>query len=153
MLAQPNVLAAYLYLRMGQDMPEPILDHLGEIDAVADNAAITAWSQATDSFSLNMIYVRRFIEMTEVMLIDLEQLELDPDQPTGPQYMTLVYNAAKAVFDNDKSQLRTYFRWLYLVVLGAEDGPRWGEFITVYGVDNFVALVERRFRNLLNDTT
>jgi len=57
------------------------------------------------------------------------------------------------VFDNDKSQLRTYFRWLYLVVLGAEDGPRWGEFITVYGVDNFVTLVERRFRNLLNDTT
>ena len=134
MLTQPNILAAYLYMRLGEQMPEDAPDE---------------WFLEPDPFTVDLSRLRRFIVMTEVLLIDLEQLELDPAQPAGPQYMTLVYDAAKDVFDHDKTQLRTYFRWLYLVVFQREEGPRWGDFIDVYGVENFIALVRQRFEELV----
>jgi len=134
MLTQPNVLASYLYLHMGETMPEDAADE---------------WFLETDPFTVDLSRLQRFIVMTEVLLTDLEQLELDPEQPAGPQYMTLVYDAAKDTFDHDKTQLRTYFRWLYLVVFQCEDGPRWGDFIDIYGVENFVALVRQRFEELI----
>lgn len=149
MLTQPNILAAYLYMRLGEQMPGAILDEEGNVDVAADNELITAWSEGRDPFAIDLSRLRRFIAMTEVMLIDLEQIELDPDQPAGPQYMTLVYDAAKDTFDHDKTQLRTFFRWLYLVVFQVEDGPRWGDFIDVYGVENFIALVRQRFEELV----
>lgn len=134
MLTQPNILAAYLYLRMGEQMPENAPDE---------------WFLEPDPFAIDPLYLRRFIAMTEVLLIDLEQLELDENEPAAPQYMTLFYNAAKDVFDNDKTRLRTYFAWLYLVLFQTQDGPRWGDFVAVYGVENFVALARQRFEELI----
>jgi lysyl-tRNA synthetase class I len=79
----------------------------------------------------------------------LETLELDPDEPVAPQYMTLFYDAAKDVFDHDKTQLRTYFAWLYFVIFQRKEGPRWGEFVQVYGAANFTAFVRQRFQELV----
>jgi lysyl-tRNA synthetase class 1 len=39
--------------------------------------------------------------------------------------------------------LRDWFKALYEVLLGASDGPRFGGFIALYGVDETVALMER----------
>jgi lysyl-tRNA synthetase, class I len=39
--------------------------------------------------------------------------------------------------------LRDWFRALYEVLLGASDGPRFGGFIALYGIDETVALIER----------
>lgn len=136
-------------MRMGEQMPEPTLDAEGRVDVAADNAAIEAWSAGADPASFDIARLGRFIVFTDEMLLCLEELVLDPAEPAGPQYMTLVYDAAKETFDHDKTQLRTFFRWLYLVVFQFEDGPRWGDFIDVYGVENFVALVRRRFEELI----
>jgi lysyl-tRNA synthetase class 1 len=38
--------------------------------------------------------------------------------------------------------LRDWFRALYEVLLGASDGPRFGGFIALYGVDETIALIE-----------
>jgi lysyl-tRNA synthetase class I len=134
MLTQPNILAAYLYMRLGEQMP-------------AD--APNEWFLQPDPFTADMRRLGRFIVQVEEMLLNLEELVLDPAEPAGPQYMTLVYDSAKETFDHDKTQLRTFFRWLYLVVFQFEDGPRWGDFIEVYGVENFVALVRQRFEELI----
>ena len=39
--------------------------------------------------------------------------------------------------------LRDWFKALYEVLLGASQGPRFGGFIALYGVDETVALIER----------
>jgi lysyl-tRNA synthetase class I len=149
MLTQPNILAAYLYMRLGEQMPGAILDEEGNVDVAADNDLLTAWSEGHDPFKVDLRRLGRFIVCVEEMLLNLEELVLDPAEPAGAQYMTLVYDAAKETFDHDKTQLRTFFRWLYLVVFQFEDGPRWGDFIEVYGVENFVALVRQRFEELI----
>lgn len=129
-------------------MPEPILRVNGEIDRDPDNAQLERWSQGTDSLSIDPVYVQRFITETEALLENLVTLEIDPAEPVGPQYMTLFYNAAKETFDHDKSLIRTYFAWLYLVVFQRNEGPRWGDFVEIYGVENFIAHVEQRFSEL-----
>ena len=39
--------------------------------------------------------------------------------------------------------LRDWFKALYEVLLGASEGPRFGGFIALYGVDETVALIDR----------
>jgi len=134
MLTQPNILAAYLYLHLGEQMPEDAPDE---------------WFLEPDPFAVDMDRLERFILRIDQMLNELQELELDPEQDAAPQYMTLVYDAGKDVFDQDKSQLRTFFRWFYLVVYQREEGPRWGDFIEIYGVDNFDAHVRERFGELI----
>jgi lysyl-tRNA synthetase class 1 len=38
--------------------------------------------------------------------------------------------------------LRDWFRALYEVLLGASQGPRFGGFVALYGVDETIALIE-----------
>ncbi|MFM7442726.1 MAG: lysine--tRNA ligase, partial [Tabrizicola sp.] len=42
--------------------------------------------------------------------------------------------------------LRDWFKALYEVLLGASDGPRFGGFIALYGVDETIALMERALK-------
>ena len=39
--------------------------------------------------------------------------------------------------------LRDWFKALYEVLLGASQGPRFGGFIALYGVDETVALIDK----------
>jgi lysyl-tRNA synthetase class I len=150
MLTEPHILAAFLYQQLGEQMPEPVLDADGELDVAADNAALEAWSAQSDPFSADHSRLEQFILCTEQMLNNLTDNEYDESEPLAPQYMSIVYEAGKETFDHDKTQLRTYFAWLYLVVFQRPDGPRWGDFIDIYGVDNFVKLVRERFGVLIN---
>ena len=142
MLTNVSTLAAYLYLHQADQIPAPILNSDGQIDIEADNAAIEAWSSIGDEISFDMLRLERFIIDVEVLLTRLEQHGEE-------DCMTLFYDSAKATFDQDKSQIRTWFGWLYLVVFQRHEGPRWGEFVQAYGVDEFVALVRNRFDNLI----
>jgi lysyl-tRNA synthetase, class I len=45
--------------------------------------------------------------------------------------------------------LRDWFKALYEVLLGASDGPRFGGFIALYGVEETLALIERALRGEL----
>jgi len=45
--------------------------------------------------------------------------------------------------------LRDWFKALYEVLLGASQGPRFGGFIALYGVDETVALIERALEGRL----
>lgn len=39
-------------------------------------------------------------------------------------------------------ELKDYFKSLYQILLGQEQGPRWGSFIILYGIDNMINLIE-----------
>jgi len=45
--------------------------------------------------------------------------------------------------------LRDWFKALYEVLLGASQGPRFGGFIALYGIDETVALIEKGLKGEL----
>lgn len=53
---------------------------------------------------------------------------------------TMVFAVGK---DNGFEPLRDWFTALYEVLLGASQGPRFGGFIALYGIDETVRLIER----------
>jgi hypothetical protein len=147
MLTTENKLQAFLYLNLSEDlMPLPVLDPEGDLNVEADNSALEAWSVATDAYErIDSVYLGRFIKRTETLLRAVE----DASEGTEPaDYMAMFYDAAKDVFDQDKSMIRTYFMWLYLVFMGTREGPRWGDFVVLYGVDDFLSTMRERFATL-----
>ncbi|MCL1627333.1 lysine--tRNA ligase [Roseibaca sp. V10] len=55
-------------------------------------------------------------------------------------FMSVVRDTGKAHgFDN----LRAWFKVLYEVLLGSDQGPRWGSFIALYGLSETVTLIDR----------
>lgn len=63
-------------------------------------------------------------------------------------YMTQVFSAGK---DNgyDKEELRDWFQALYQVLLGQDQGPRFGSFVALYGANKTVALIKSALDNQL----
>ncbi len=62
-----------------------------------------------------------------------------PEGADGKQIQNLVYEIGKAHgFDN----LRDWFRALYEVLLGQSQGPRFGNFAELYGIDETRALID-----------
>jgi lysyl-tRNA synthetase class I len=151
MLTQPNILAAFLYLRQSDEIPAPVLDKDGNLIVELDNLAVERWSEmsSTPDISYDIDRLARFISYTGDLLIALEELELDPSEPAPAQYMTLFYDAAKETFDHDKNQLRTYFMWLYYVLYHRPQGSRWGDMVDVMGVEGFNDMVRAQFRDLI----
>jgi lysyl-tRNA synthetase, class I len=52
----------------------------------------------------------------------------------------IVYATGRA---HGYENLRDWFRTIYEVLLGSEQGPRFGGFIALYGVPETVALIDR----------
>ena len=71
----------------------------------------------------------------------LETLRKMPEDATAEAIQDEVYEAGKRHFA--KEELRQWFKTLYEVLLGSEQGPRMGAFIKLYGRDNVVKLIER----------
>lgn len=75
----------------------------------------------------------------ENLAFRLEQL---PADATFDQLQTEVFSAGK---ENgyDKEELRNWFQALYQVLLGQNEGPRFGSFIQLYGVEETIALIHK----------
>ncbi len=59
----------------------------------------------------------------------------------GEELQKLVYAVGK---ERGFDPLRDWFRCIYEVVFGASQGPRFGGFIALYGIQDTIALIERR---------
>ena len=70
-----------------------------------------------------------------------DTLRTIPENESAEFIQNEVYEAGKRHFA--KEELRQWFKALYEVLLGSEQGPRMGAFIKLYGRDNVVALIER----------
>jgi len=53
---------------------------------------------------------------------------------------TEVFNAGK---EHDYEKLADWFKALYQVLIGQDQGPRFGSFVAIYGIDETVALIDR----------
>lgn len=147
-MLQPNQIRAYMALRCSAPMPEPILDSNGVLDNEADNAALVAWSNTSVPDPVTMDEAMRFCDSLSSLIDNLLALEVVESEPHTSQYMTVFYDAAKAAFDGDRGQIRVYFRMLYVLVFHREEGPRWGDFVDIYGREAFVNLLQTRISEL-----
>jgi lysyl-tRNA synthetase class 1 len=64
-----------------------------------------------------------------------------PEDESAEFIQNEVYEVGKRHFA--QAELRQWFKTLYEVLLGSEQGPRMGAFIKLYGRDNVVRLIER----------
>ena len=72
---------------------------------------------------------------------DLAARLADWDGPAEPEALqTMVYAIGKA---HGFEPLRNWFSALYQVLLGADQGPRFGGFIALYGVRETIELIDR----------
>ena len=58
----------------------------------------------------------------------------------GEELQTMVFAVGK---EHELEPLRDWFKALYEVLLGASQGPRFGGFIALYGVEESIGLIER----------
>jgi len=63
-----------------------------------------------------------------------------PEGADGEAIQNIVYDVGKS---HDFGNLRDWFRALYEVLLGQSQGPRFGSFVALYGVDQTRALIAR----------
>lgn len=77
--------------------------------------------------------------VAQLKALPKQDLHLTFEDPTeGLQ--TIVFAIGR---EHGFDPLRDWFTALYEVLLGASQGPRFGGFIALYGVDETVALMER----------
>lgn len=60
---------------------------------------------------------------------------------------TVFYDVGKHHYGTEKSELFYFFKLLYMVYFRQNAGPRWGHFINIYGVDEFIVVLETRLLN------
>ena len=64
----------------------------------------------------------------------------DGDVKDAGELQTLIFSVGK---DHDFENLRDWFKALYEVLLGQSQGPRFGSFVAIYGVDETIALITK----------
>ena len=70
------------------------------------------------------------------------------DQPADPEKLQeMVYAVGR---DHGFDPMKNWFAALYQVLLGADQGPRFGGFIALYGIDDTAALIGRALAGALN---
>ena len=75
-----------------------------------------------------------------------DQLATVPSGTSGEALQNIVYEVGKA---HAFEPLRAWFCALYEVLLGQSQGPRFGGFIELFGIDNTRALIDRALRGEL----
>ncbi|MBY9066486.1 lysine--tRNA ligase [Hyphomonas sp. WL0036] len=79
-------------------------------------------------------------EQERAAMVDLSsRLRAFSDEPTGENLQTLTFSVGK---DHGFENLREWFKALYEVLLGQEQGPRFGSFAALYGVADTATLID-----------
>ena len=80
-------------------------------------------------------------EMERAALADLlAELEALPDDADGEAVQNQVYEVGKR---HEFAELRAWFKALYEILLGQEQGPRMGSFMSLYGIEESRVLLRR----------
>lgn len=70
-----------------------------------------------------------------------EQLSQAPENASAEELQTIIYDVGKAYADVFPS-LKDWFRALYQILLGQDEGPRLGSFIALYGRDKTIVMLK-----------
>ena len=80
-------------------------------------------------------------DMEKAAIADIRQLlQKLPDNPPTEMIQTQFYDVGKR---HAFADLRAWFKALYEILLGQEQGPRWGTFVALYGIKEMIALLEK----------
>ena len=84
-------------------------------------------------------------EKEKIALIDLtKRLKIISTETNPEDIQTIVYSVGK---DNGyEKNLREWFKLIYEVIFGEEDGPRMGFFISFFGVEETISLINKRLK-------
>ena len=80
-------------------------------------------------------------ERTALEALDAELAKVDPNA-SATDLQNIVYEAGKAN-GFPKEELREWFKAIYEVLLGSSQGPRFGSFIELYGIENTRKLIAK----------
>lgn len=131
--------AAYFYLHMAERQP---------VDADDEWFLSPEPNQVPD-----IDRVLQFLHGLDCLVNRLHELEA-MSLPAGGPEMTEesvqyeFYEAAKATFGTEKHEIREFFILLYQLITETSSGPRWGQFVTMFGLDGFMNLLETRFTEI-----
>ena len=80
---------------------------------------------------------------TKIFLDLIKRIQLLPETADAETIQTEIYQIGKDYkFDN----LRDWFKLIYQVLFGKSDGPRFGTFIAIYGIDETIKLIKERLK-------
>ena len=86
-------------------------------------------------------------EKETAALIDLsKRLEAWTGSHDAESLQTLVFAVGK---DHNFDPLRDWFKGIYEVLFGASQGPRFGGFIALYGIEGTISLIEKALKGEL----
>jgi len=119
----------------------PVLDHLAGYAI----AYYHDFVKPTKKFRLPTDAERAALEQLSAALATVGD-DVDADA-----LQNLVYEAGKA--NGFADNLREWFKAIYEVLLGASQGPRFGGFIELYGIDETRALIDAALKGELVETT
>ena len=86
-------------------------------------------------------------EKETAALIDLsKRLEAWTGSHDAESLQTLVFSVGK---DHNFDPLRDWFKGIYEVLFGASQGPRFGGFIALYGIEGTISLIEKALKGEL----
>jgi hypothetical protein len=155
--ARLGTVAAFLYGQIAEQPPmqEPIQpgENASEgrmeqyqKDMAHYNTVMEAWyaPRMTSSPVISLSRVETLLHGLGGLLERLQTLPVPLDEE-AVQYE--FYEAAKATFGSDRAEIREFFMYLYQIVTRTPNGPRWGQFICLFGLDNFLEVLQDRFDN------
>ena len=128
----------------------------GFIKRYAKDASPENNPQLDQAVSFAISYYNKFVKPHKVFrlpssiereaLTDLRNMlsDLNGDQD-AEELQSIVFACGREKFD----PLRDWFKALYEVLLGASQGPRFGGFIALYGIEETIQLIEKALDGLL----
>lgn len=100
----------------------------------------------------SVAYYKDFVQKTRTPLVpdekqksELEALKNDllslKADSSADDFQTVVFEVGKRFYKDD---LKQWFKLLYGILFGTDNGPKMGSFISLYGLENIAKLIERR---------
>lgn len=110
-------------------------------------ADIDNWDNPNqDQHVKNIQYRAEKIDLAIKFLVqDLINL---PEDATIEQIQTIFYDTAKKCYGDNKNSIRDFFSDLYCVTFDKMSGPRWGVFVSLYGVQNYCMLIINKVNDI-----
>jgi len=71
----------------------------------------------------------------------IKRLSVMPDTYSAEEIQTEIYQIGK---DHNFTNLRDWFSLIYQVLFGKSEGPRFGSFVAIYGIDRTIQLIKDR---------
>ena len=89
---------------------------------------------------LKVLGINNYIVLEGTLILNVLKKQI-ANTDSAEEIQTLLYEVGKKhQFDN----LKDFFKLVYQVVLGQEQGPRLGSFIKLYGVKETIKIIEEK---------